>query len=56
MTARPTRYHSKYHLWVIRGRLGGLVFGLYPFVFEEVGMRMVMRDDPAPVLCAGTVP
>lgn len=23
--------------------------GLYPFFFEEVGMRMVMRDDPAPV-------
>ncbi|KZV83271.1 hypothetical protein EXIGLDRAFT_843108 [Exidia glandulosa HHB12029] len=42
-------FFGQYDLWVIRDRLGGFISGLYPFFFEEVGMRMVMRDDPAPV-------
>ncbi|EJD44928.1 hypothetical protein AURDEDRAFT_114248 [Auricularia subglabra TFB-10046 SS5] len=42
-------FFGLYDMWVLRDRLGGIGTSMYPFVFEELGMRMVMRDEPAPV-------
>ncbi|EJD44935.1 hypothetical protein AURDEDRAFT_125002 [Auricularia subglabra TFB-10046 SS5] len=42
-------FFGLYDMWVLRDRLGGIGSSLYPYFFEEVGMRMVMRDEPAPV-------
>lgn len=42
-------FFGLYDMWVLRDRLGGIGSSLYPYFFEEVSMRMVMRDEPAPV-------